>query len=41
MKNIPLLVLVAVLGSFVLMGCQKKEEAPAMPEVPKEAPKVP
>ena len=40
MKKLTLLALVAVIGSFVLVGCQKKEEAPT-PEVPKEAPKAP
>jgi hypothetical protein len=41
MKKLTLLALVAVIGSFVLVGCEKKQEVPAVPEVPKEAPKAP
>ena len=40
MKKLTLLALVAVIGSFVLAGCQKKEEAPAVP-TPPAAPKAP
>jgi uncharacterized lipoprotein YajG len=36
MKKLTLLALVAVIGSFVLVGCQKKEEAP--PAAPPAAP---
>jgi PBP1b-binding outer membrane lipoprotein LpoB len=39
MKRTVSLLLVALVSTFVLVGCQKKEEAPKAPEVPKEAPK--
>jgi hypothetical protein len=39
MKRTFSLFLIALVSTFVLVGCQKKEEAPAAPEVPKEAPK--
>lgn len=41
MKRLTYLCLIAFVSSFVLVGCEKKQEAPKAPEAPKEAPKAP
>jgi len=41
MKGITYLFLVALVSAFALVGCEKKQEAPKVPDVPKEAPKAP
>jgi len=41
MKKIITYLFLALVASVVIVGCEKKPEAPKAPEVPKEAPKAP
>ena len=41
MKKIISYLFLALVAAVVVVGCQKKEEAPKAPDAPKEAPKAP